>query len=332
MHRSIPSEAARSEPTYNVIGHHHHDEDSQQDQSHLSDDDDDQKCDSRSQNKSIELKTMHQASWASCVVNLSSTILGAGILGVPYAISLMGWVPGIIALLFSAACSFFGLHLMAECALQLPAVSSFYAVAKLTIPEYAILVDVLVTVKGFGTVTAYVLVIADSITSAFQSSSWSILRSRFWVISLSYLIVGPLSYFPSLDSLRFFSALSVVMILVLTLMIICYALELNDSIFDPCPNSHTITSECLGEQHLFEGNFSAALRAFPIMLFGFTCQQNAFTVVNELKDPTRKRLNSIFLFSIGISWSISMIVGVCGYATFGTMTQSDILRNYPGIL
>jgi amino acid permease len=310
----------RSGQIYNVIGHH--DDDSRYPHGRG----DDEKDIIRSQNKSVDVHAMHQASWASCVVNLSSTILGAGILGVPYAISLMGWVPGMLVLFFSAICSFFGLHLMAECALQLPAASSFYAVAKLTIPEFAVLVDILVTVKGFGTVTAYVLVIADSLTLAFQSSPWPILRSRFWVISLSYLIIGPLSYFPSLDSLRFSSALSVVMMFVLTMMIVLYALHFRHSIFDPCP---VASVACSGEQEDVTENSFAVFRAFPIMLFGFTCQQNAFTVVNELKNPTRMRLNTIFLTSITGSWAISMVVGICGYATFGKLTNSDILRNYP---
>lgn len=314
----------RSEPSYNAIGNdddvasHHHDDFGDKE--------------NRSQAKSFEIKAMHQASWTSCVINLSSTILGAGILGIPYAFSLMGWIPGILCLLFSAACSFFGLHLMAECALQLPGVSSFYAVAQSTIPEYATLVDLLVTIKGFGTVTAYILVVADSITSAFKSSSWTFLRSRFWVISLSYMIIGPLSYFPSLDSLKFSSALSVIMMLVLALMIVVYAFDMKNSIFDPCPSEEKPAEDipCFAENVIFTGNVASTLRAFPIFLFCFSCQQNAFTVVNELKDPSRKRLNSIFLASITSSWIINIIVGVCGYATFGAMTQSDILRNYPG--
>lgn len=325
----------RTDPSYNVVGH----EDdfpkhrSQRIGGSSNDEDDNDKEDVRSQSKTIESKAMHQASWMSCVINLSSTILGAGILGVPYAISQMGWIPGLLSLFLAALLSAFGLHLMAECALQLPGVSSFYAVALFTVPELATLVDILVTVKGFGTVTAYVLVIADSLTLAFKSSPWPFLRSRFWVISLSYVIIGPLSYFPSLDSLKFSSALSVVMVFVLTLMIVVYAMHAKNTIFDPCPTTHTVSPDdmvCSADSVVFAGRTSSFLRAFPIFLFGFTCQQNAFTVVNELKDPTRKRLNSIFLTSVASSWAVNMIVGICGYATFGAMAHSDILKNYPG--
>lgn len=325
----------RTEPSYNVVGHE--DDFARHRPQRLgassTDDDDNDKSDVRSQSKTIESKAMHQASWTSCVINLSSTILGAGILGVPYAISMMGWIPGLLSLTISALLSAFGLHLMAECALQLPGASSFYAVALFTVPELATMVDILVTVKGFGTVTAYVLVIADSLTLAFKSSPWPFLRSRFWVISLSYLIIGPLSYFPSLDSLKFSSALSVVMVFVLTLMIIVYSMHAKNSIFDPCPMTHTASPDemvCSADSVVFGGKASSFLRAFPIFLFGFTCQQNAFTVVNELKDPTRKRLNSIFITSIASSWAVNMVVGICGYATFGAMTHSDILKNYPG--
>lgn len=42
------------------------------------------------------------------------------------------------------------------------------------------------------------------------------------------------------------------------------------------------------------------------------------------------RVNKIILFSISFSVSIYIIVAYCGYFTFGSDIQSNILTNYPG--
>lgn len=325
VHKSIESNMVRSGDSYNSVNSL--EDDSTHSSQALTALEIERSRDDRLHPKSIEAKSMNQASWMSCYISLGSTILGAGILGVPYAISLMGWIPGMIFLFMSAALSFFGLHLMAECALQGPAVSSFYGMAQLTVPNLAVWIDVLITLKGVGTVTSYLLVIADSIILAFQFSGISFLRSRFWVLVMSFVFILPLSYFPSLDSLRYTSAISVIMILLLALMIFLYSLDLKGTIFDPCP----LATSCPNTSHIAFTNHPAHfLRAFPILLFGFSCQQNAFTIVNELREPTRWRLNSIFLAAVGSSWAVNMVVGTCAYITFGSGALSDILKTYPG--
>jgi hypothetical protein len=58
----------------------------------------------------------NNASWFSCYINLASTIIGAGILGVPYAFSKAGWILGTFLLVLCAFLSVFGLHLLSICA------------------------------------------------------------------------------------------------------------------------------------------------------------------------------------------------------------------------
>lgn len=39
-----------------------------------------------------EAKLLNKASWFSCYINLTSTIIGAGVLGLPYSFSKTGWI------------------------------------------------------------------------------------------------------------------------------------------------------------------------------------------------------------------------------------------------
>lgn len=283
----------------------------------------------------LEAKTFNKASWISCYINLTSTIIGAGVLGVPYAISLTGLIMGLAMLTFCGLFSYFGLHLLSECALKVPLPSSFNSVALKSIPGFASVVDAAITLKGIGIATSYLIVIGDSIPLACRQyvSSGSLLQSRSGCIMLSYVLILPLSYLPSLDELKYSSLFSMIMIFLLMILVILYSTHSNTTqhnggVLDPCSGATEL--HCGGTLSLFKFD-SSVLKAFPIFLFTFSCQQNTFTVVNELQRPTKSRLSSIFGISIGSAWLVAAIIGCCGYATYGDAVHSDILKSYPGI-
>jgi amino acid permease len=188
------------------------------------------------------------SSLLSCVINLTSTIIGAGILGIPYAFSKFGWILGSVFLVACSSLSFFGLHLLSECSRRLVPShhTTFYQIAELTIPRYSRIVDVAIMTKGIGVATSYLIVINDSLPSALapylSSDTYNTLfGSRSTTILLAYLIVVPLSYFPRIDSLKYSSFVSLIMIIFLVCLIAIYAL------FDPSKTAQQdIWNPCLG--------------------------------------------------------------------------------------
>jgi hypothetical protein len=59
-----------------------------------------------------------EATILSCYMNLTSVLLGSGILGIPFAVSDMGWIGGIVCLFGSGLISAFTLHILALSALN----------------------------------------------------------------------------------------------------------------------------------------------------------------------------------------------------------------------
>ena len=90
---------------------------------------------------------------ASGVVNLSNTIIGAGMLGLPGAFQGTGWLSGIIILVLSAIFSALGLILLSQAACITERPCSFYTVAMASVPRYTILIDLAVALKCFGVAT-----------------------------------------------------------------------------------------------------------------------------------------------------------------------------------
>ena len=163
---------------------------------------------------------VHEASPYSCIYYLSHTILGSGMLGLPYAMSHTGWILGSFLLLLCSFLSSFALHLLAVCALKEKGPSSFYTISKNTVPKFSLLIDVAVAIKCFGVATTHLIVIGDMMPDAmrFFNASGSLVHRPMWTL-LGCVIVSPLSFYRNLFSLKFVSMFAIMLVMFLTLVV-----------------------------------------------------------------------------------------------------------------
>jgi amino acid permease len=182
---------------------------------------------------------------SSSFVNLASTVIGAGILGLPYAFSRVGWFLGTFSLLLCGFLSYAALHLFAECVKKVPPPCTFYSVADVAVPQYSKWIDFAVMLKGIGVATSYLIVILNSLPKAFHpfvSEYWSqqLFENRVNCLFLTFILILPLSYFPHLESLKYSSLVSLFMILFLVLLIVLYSFHLTSLDLDPCVMNNNI--------------------------------------------------------------------------------------------
>lgn len=130
------------------------------------------------------------ASWASSVINLVNTIVGAGVLAMPHALSNMGVTLGVIVIIWSGITSGFGLYLQTQCARYLDrGTSSFFALSQLTYPNAAVIFDAAIAIKCFGVGVSYLIIIGDLMPGVVRGFSSSVedgnalflLDRHFWV-------------------------------------------------------------------------------------------------------------------------------------------------------
>ncbi|CAE7681300.1 avt5, partial [Symbiodinium necroappetens] len=69
--------------------------------------------------------------------------------------------------------------------------------------------------------------------------------------------------------------------------------------------------------------------ALPVFIFAFTCQQNIFSICNEVKNSTRGRIDRIIVAAYLIAGLSFCFAAVLGYWTFGNEIPSDVLKGYP---
>ncbi|KAH3666686.1 hypothetical protein WICMUC_005503 [Wickerhamomyces mucosus] len=257
-------------------------------------------------------------------INLLNTIIGAGMLAMPYAIKSDGIVLGIFVIIFSAFSSAFGLYLQGKCSKYVTnGDASFFALAQLTYPQLSVLFDLAIAVKCFGVGISYLVVIGDLMPKIVESLANEdyliqheiLLERNFWITLFMGLVVVPLSFLKKLDSLKYASmvALSSVGYLVVLVFVHFWKNDIVDKgpvrIIEP----YTATS---------------ALASFPIFVFAYTCHQNMFSLANELEDKSNENINRVISRSIGVAMLLYILVGITGYLSFGDNVEPNVIVGY----
>uniref|UniRef100_A0A8C8SFA8 Putative sodium-coupled neutral amino acid transporter 11 n=1 Tax=Pelusios castaneus TaxID=367368 RepID=A0A8C8SFA8_9SAUR len=73
---------------------------------------------------------------------------------------------------------------------------------------------------------------------------------------------------------------------------------------------------------------SNAVQAIGVMSFAFVCHHNSFLIYGSLKEPTLSNWSRITHVSISLALIISVVFASCGYVTFTGYTEGDIFENY----
>lgn len=263
-----------------------------------------------------------QATMISSVVNLLNTIVGAGTLAMPSVLSHMGIMLGTLLIVWSGFCSAFGLYLQSRCARYLDrGTSSFFALSQITYPNAAVIFDLAIAVKCFGVGVSYMIIIGDlmpGVALGFKSNADQIpylVDRHFWITAFMLLVI-PLSFLRRLDSLKYTSLVALVSIGYLIVLVIYH--------FSVDPHAAPKDIRVIK----WAGPIQT-LSSLPVVVFAYTCHQNMFSIVNELKDDSPSTILGVIGSSIGSAASIYVLVSITGYITFGNSITANIISMYP---
>ncbi|KAL9099020.1 MAG: hypothetical protein Q9163_005420 [Psora crenata] len=122
-----------------------------------------------------------------------STVVGAGLLAMPLAISRTGILLGVFIILWSGLTAGFGLYLQTRCARYLDrGSSSFFALSQITYPNAAVVFDAAIAIKCFGVGVSYLIIIGDlmpGVVRGFSEDAGGVgmlFDRQFWVTGFMY--------------------------------------------------------------------------------------------------------------------------------------------------
>lgn len=262
------------------------------------------------------------AGFPASYVNLVKTIIGAGILVLPYALIKTGLLLGLIMIFMAAALCILGLHLLNVAAMNLGRKSSFSGLCSITYPKAAFAFEFAIAVKCIGAGISYISIVgttssdlAQNFLLPFLTSGTfiaSILASKaFWTLFFAALIT-PVCLMRKMDSLKYTSFGGLAAVLYLVCLIVWN--------FFRSPNSS------LSKIPLFADFSFAMCSAYSVFVFAFTCHQNILPIQNESKDNTPSGMMSIIGSSIGTSTILYLIVSIFGAASYGNSVPKVILE------
>ena len=273
----------------------------------------------------IDDKATTLAGFGASYVNLVKTIIGAGILVLPFALMKTGLLLGLIMIFMAGTLCILGLHLLNVAAMNLGRKASFSGLCSITYPKAAFAFEMAIAVKCIGAGISYISIVGTTSSKLAQQLLIPSLTSEtfvsnllaskaFWTLLFAALIT-PICLMRKMDSLKYTSFGGLAAVLYLVFLTVWNFFRNNDSSITKIP--------------LFADFSFAMCSAYSVFVFAFTCHQNILPIQNESEDNTPSGMMSIIGSSVGSSTILYLIVSIFGAATYGNSVEKVILNSFP---
>jgi amino acid permease len=275
-----------------------------------------------SETNGSDTDTLASSSIAGATFNLANGIVGAGIIGLPYAIHQGGFLFGVTIIAICCYLTHYTVTLMVEtgrahgrfsyeelCELAFGA-SGFY------------LLSLFQLFNSFGACIVYMLVISttvpDVLSPYYTFPTWGILGNDSIVtIVTCTCVLLPLSLYRNMSHLEKWSFLSLCSVVVL-----CFGV-----VYTFVKEEHVSAYAMDNRTALLYDIHKDWAPSIGVIAFAFGCQQYSFFVFGTLKDPTRRRWWCVSALGTGVAFVASMVLGIFGYLRYGSNAMPNILNN-----
>eukprot|EP00158_Paraphelidium_tribonemae_P007889 Partr_v1_DN28387_c0_g1_i2_m78347 putative Solute carrier family 38, member 11 len=260
--------------------------------------------------------TMPQA-----VINVVNSVLGAGIIGMPFALDEAGFFMGIFCLLAIAGVVNWTLRILIRSA-KLSGRTSYQELAEFCFGVAGFrFISVFQFMFAFGGMSAYLVIVGDTLPLVFRkglsddpSGFMVFLTSRRLVLILSTLcVIFPLSLYRDITKLAKTSAFALVSLFFILLCIIFVGPRQDESLRE------------VAKLDFIRPNF---LQAIGVISFAFVCHHNSFLIYGSLQKPTLDRWGATTHWFTSISCFFSLCLAIPGYLIFGDKVEGNILNNF----
>ena len=260
----------------------------------------------------------------SAFMNMANSIIGAGIIGQPYAFRQAGLITGILLLVVLTITVDWTIRLIVTNS-KLSGANSFQATMEHCFGRSGLIaISVAQWAFAFGGMVAFCIVIGDTIphvlAAVFPSLPdtpvlWLLTNRRativLFVLGLSY----PLSLYRDIAMLAKASTFALVSMGIIILTVITQGPRL------PADMRGKLRGSLLINDGVFQ--------AIGVISFAFVCHHNSLLIYGSLRKPTMDRFARVTHYSTGISMVACLAMALSGYLTFGDMTKGNVLNNFP---
>ena len=260
------------------------------------------------------------ASLGGTVFNLFNGTFGAGVLSYGIAYQQMGivWATFFSVLVGCAQVAANDLMLRAA---ERTSTRSMSVLAFRTFGLFgAMCVDILVFLSGFGCLVAYFVLFGDivlPVAAAFIAPGSLLATDRvIAMLFVGLLVTLPLSLRTSINSLHFFTFLSVLLFVLVVLGIVVFSAI-------GIVNNGGATGTLLGRLTV------TSFQGMSIVVYGFANTAVILPVYIEMSNPSRQRIFVAQVLSGVLVVILYCVAGAVSYACYGSALKGNVLQNLP---
>lgn len=281
--------------------------------------------------RNVDLDDLAQKQWSgggllNSVANMANSILGAGIIGLPYAVNQAGFFLGIVLLVVICAVTDWTIRLVVINA-KLSGRTSYIEVMNSCFgPSGRAAVSFFQFSFAFGGMCAFGIIIGDTIPHVIRSifptlhtiPVLSLLTNRQFIITLCTTCVSyPLSLYRDIHKLSRASGLALISMLVIVSAVLIEGSHVSPNLKGDPSKRLTVVG-------------SGVFQAIGVMSFAFVCHHNSLLIYGSLKTPTLDRFAQVTRISTIISLVACCTLAISGFWVFTDRTQGNILNNFSG--
>lgn len=262
------------------------------------------------------------------VFNLTTTIIGAGIMALPATMKVLGLALGIVLIIVMGVLSEISVELLVRFSVLCKA-SSYGEVVQHAMGRPArILSEICIILNNAGVMVVYLIIMGDVMSGSVHhmgvfdqlmgNGMWD--QRKLVVLVVMVVFLAPLCSLDKIDSLSLTSAASVALAVVFVIITFTVALiKLMEGRIDP-PRMFPDFSSKTAIMDL--------LVVIPIMTNAYVCHFNVQPIYNELEQRSPQKMNRIGRITTILCILVYSSTAVSGYLLFGKDTEADVLTNF----
>lgn len=262
------------------------------------------------------------------VFNLTTTIIGAGIMALPATMKVLGLVLGFVLIILMGVLSEISVELLVRFSVHCKA-SSYGEVVEFALGRPArILSEICIIINNAGVLVVYLIIMGDVMSGSIHhvgvfdqwlgNGIWDHRKLVILVVVVAFL--APLCALEKIDSLSMTSAASVALAVVFVVVSGAIAfIKLVEG---------QIETPKMGPDFGSKKAILDLLVVIPIMTNAYVCHFNVQPIYNELEGRSPQKMNRVGRITTVLCVVVYAFTAVSGYLLFGKDTESDVLTNF----
>ncbi|PIA42245.1 hypothetical protein AQUCO_02000009v1 [Aquilegia coerulea] len=262
------------------------------------------------------------------VFNLTTSIIGAGIMALPATMKVLGLGLGFVLIILMGILSEISVELLIRFSVLCKAASYGEVVQTALGRPARILSEICIIINNAGVLVVYLIIMGDVMSGSLHHvgvfDQW--LGNGFWdhrklVILITVVVfLAPLCFLERIDSLSMTSAASVALAVVFVL--VCFAIAFIKLV------EGKIDTPRMGPDFGSKQAILDLLVVIPIMTNAYVCHFNVQPIYNELEGRSPQKMNRVGRITTVLCVMVYASTAISGYLLFGKDTESDILTNF----